>query len=401
MTQPSPKSTGSRPVCDACRAAETVADAFEGLPQGATRWTVMGLLRQASAHFSLSARELGFLEELVAATYDIDWTPGCEPIVYAPVYELAERLGVTERQIRNIERGLVEKRLLCWRDSGNHARKGRRDAAGRIVYAYGVSLAPLGARAAEIRLAARQAQQEISERRQARSRIQALRRRARQLGRLVPPAAERIPAGMALAAMRRVIDALSAELGAAEDPQAPADISARAETPAPIMTPRTVQKTASGPCDPPIDPGEAAAPRGPTTTTRLADLLLRAGGPRAGFYCAASPTRSLRDIAERCAEIARELAIPQPRWIEAVETLGLEPAVALLCLIDRRSPTPGASVERPILCPAGFLTHHLRRKRSGERVRPRPFGAMQAMTAVAQPAVSPSRRPMGSHHARP
>jgi len=120
------------------------------------------------------------------------------------------------------------------------------------------------------------------------------------------------------------------------------------------MSPRTVQKTAGGPCDRRLDPAEAAARRAAPTAAQLAGLLLRFGGPRAALFCTTSPPRTLRDIADRRAEVARELAIPKPRWLEAMETLGLEPAVDLLCLIDRRAATEKTAVKCPILRPAAF-----------------------------------------------
>jgi hypothetical protein len=394
------KATGSRPVCDASLAAEAVADRFEGLPTGTTRWGLVALLRQASAQIGLSARELTYLEDLVADTYDVDWTAGSEPVVTTPVYELAERLGVSERQVRNIERALVEKRLLCWRDSGNHTRKGRRDAAGRIVFAYGVSLAPLAARAEEIRLTAQRAQQEASERRRARHRIQALRRTARRLALPLPQGAERIHAGVPLSAMRRVIDDLAALIRDAGCPQADAQSSAQAEICARSSESSAIKKTASGLRDLKIEPCEAASPR--TARYSAADLaktMAEKGGVRTAFYCAASPPRSLRDIADRCLDIARELSIPRARWFDAVSVLGLPKAVDLLCLIDRRSPTEGATVSDPILSPIAFLTHQLKRARASPMVRDRPFGARQRVTAPQPPTANEATCFPRTHHA--
>ena len=385
------RNTGSRPVCEACVAAEAVADRFEGLPSGMSRWALGALVRQSAAHFGLSAREMTFIEDLVADTYDVDWTAGSEPVVFTPVYELAERQSVSERQIRNIERALVEKHLLCWRDSGNHVRKGKRDKTGRIIYAYGVSLAPMAARSAEIREAAIQSQQEASERRQARHRIHALRRKVRQLGETVPPAAERIGAGIALSAMHGIIEQLAAIVHERSNPQENVNSSAQAEIQTTTYNSSAIKKTASGHGDLKVDKYDVAAPRASNHSAReLKELLASKGGLRAQFYCSASPTDSLRDIADRTYEISRELCIPQERWFEAISTFGLRDAVVLLCNIDRRSPTDSTPVPNPIRCPTAFLTHHLRQKRGLQQMRPRQFGARETQMIASQRVVGRS-----------
>ena len=390
MNRQPPRKTGSRPVCNACIASEAIANRFEGLPCGTSRWALVALVRQSAGHFGLSAREMTFIEDLVADTYDVDWTAGSEPVVFTPVYELAERQGVSERQIRNIERALVEKNLLCWRDSGNHVRKGKRDKTGRIVYAYGVSLAPMAARAAEIREAAIQSQQEASERRQARHRIHALRRRVRQLGQMVPPAAERMAAGIALSTMHEIIDQLTTIIHGCSDPQENVDTSAQAEIRTATYDSRAIKKTASGHGNLKIGKNGVAPPGAKISgVNEILQLLESKGGLRTQLYCSASSLASLRDIVDRTVEIARELNIPVDRWFEAISRLGIRDAVVLLCELDRRSPIDSTPMQNAIRCPTAYLTYHLRHG-GLEQMRPRKFGDKGSTMAVPKGTVGRS-----------
>ena len=168
---------GLRRWSPAQEAAEAAAARFYGLPQGINRWRLAAAIRTAATPLGLSSAMLRLLDLYIELTFDIDWTDGNEPIICRPLIEIAERLGRTERQVRNIERALVDRGLLTWRDSGNHHRRGYRDSrTGRLTTAYGPSLAPLGVRCAEIVALAETTRREAAMRRQCRSRISALRR---------------------------------------------------------------------------------------------------------------------------------------------------------------------------------------------------------------------------------
>lgn len=171
---------GTRRTTSALLAADNLASAFAGLPPGVTRWTVMRALRLAAQGLGLSARELQLLEVYIENTFDADWAAGGEPIVITPVVELAEALGVTERQVRNIEHRLLCRGLITFRDCGNHLRRGRRDPrTGKLVHGYGPSLAPAATRFAEIDALGAQSAKERAATRQSRLAIGALRRRIR------------------------------------------------------------------------------------------------------------------------------------------------------------------------------------------------------------------------------
>ena len=174
------QSRGIRRSCPTVRATQRRADSFDSLPDGISRWRLAAALRGAATRLDLNASMLRLLELYIDMTYDIDWTAGSEPVITRPLFEIAEHMGRSERQIRNIERALMERGLLTWRDSGNHHRKGRRDRiTGRLIYAYGPSLAPLAARCPDIIEMAAQARQDIAAARRLRLAISALRRRIR------------------------------------------------------------------------------------------------------------------------------------------------------------------------------------------------------------------------------
>ncbi len=62
---------------------------------------------------------------------------------------LISRTGLSERSIRNALRGLIELEVIAPRDSANGKRYAVKNAAGKVVDAYGYDLAPLFARSAE------------------------------------------------------------------------------------------------------------------------------------------------------------------------------------------------------------------------------------------------------------
>jgi replication initiation protein RepC len=116
--------------------------------------------------------------------------------------------------VRNLEAGLVARGLMAFRDSGNHHRKGRRDRrTGRLVWAYGPSLAPLGVRAGEILALAETARREVAEARRLRIAISALRRRLR--AELAAAAEDAIPADDLAAAFAAEPERCPAGLGVA------------------------------------------------------------------------------------------------------------------------------------------------------------------------------------------
>jgi replication initiation protein RepC len=124
---------------------KTIADTFQGLPEGVTRYDLLDLVKRVGREMGFTPRLITHLEYLVRYTQDQDWLAGRRPIVYQTVTTMAHELGLGERQINNLERQLHALGALTWQDSGNHRRHGCRDGTGRIRFAYGIDLSPLSA----------------------------------------------------------------------------------------------------------------------------------------------------------------------------------------------------------------------------------------------------------------
>jgi hypothetical protein len=126
------------------RTINELAENFEGLPDSISRYDLLVLVKRAGKLAGFSARMIMLLDYYMAFTRDIDWEQGGRPIIYQCLSKTALDLGVTERQIQRLEKQLHKAGALTWHDSGNHRRYGQRcKRTGRILFAYGVDLAPL------------------------------------------------------------------------------------------------------------------------------------------------------------------------------------------------------------------------------------------------------------------
>ncbi|QDV71890.1 plasmid replication protein RepC [Botrimarina mediterranea] len=142
---------GGRVASDALRHAQTLADDFRGLEEGADRYGLLLLAKRAGKLAGFTPRMLTLLEYYLAFTRDCDWEEGGRPIVYQSLARTSLDLGVTERQVQKLEAALFAAGAIAWNDSGNHKRYGQRCAdTGRIVYAYGVDLGPLASLASQL-----------------------------------------------------------------------------------------------------------------------------------------------------------------------------------------------------------------------------------------------------------
>ncbi|MFL5288739.1 MAG: plasmid replication protein RepC [Rhodopila sp.] len=148
--------TGFRRLTLSLLQATRAAEGFTGLPPG------VSLPGQILAAFKAAATRLGLAPRLVHAsdwlfrfTQPQDWEEGARPIVWPSAALQREALGLSETQVKAINRTLIDAGLITMKDSPNGKRYGRRDSAGRITEAYGFDLSPLAARYQEfIRLAA-------------------------------------------------------------------------------------------------------------------------------------------------------------------------------------------------------------------------------------------------------
>jgi len=140
---------------------ERAAEAFAGLPQGATvPGQLLAAIKEAAPLIGISPRLVHAVDWLFRFTQPQDWQPGSRPIVWPSARMQQEALGLSPAQAKVINRSLIELGLISMKDSPNGKRYGKRDPKGRIIEAYGFDLSPLAARYAEFRHLAEQGRAE-------------------------------------------------------------------------------------------------------------------------------------------------------------------------------------------------------------------------------------------------
>lgn len=356
---------------------EAIADRFDGLPQGVTRWRLAAALRAAARPLGLTSPMLRLLEHYIDLSYDQDWTMGSEPVIGRPLTEIAAALGRGERQIRNIERALMEKGLLVFRDSGNHQRRARRDRkTGLQSHAYGPSLAPLGARAMEIIDAATRARAELQAASRLRLAISARRRRLRALleearergiesGDLAERFAEtpaRSPARLSLNALharRDTLDMLTGELetrlhattNQADEPPAIASQGEIFDRPSPDTS---LKQAASS-----LRSDKRSTNEKPI---RL-ETIMRAAGPLLRNSMAMNNhDPGWRELIDAAHDSLPAIGVDQNLWGEACQNMGRERAALAVLILERGlDRTDGA----PIRWPNAYLRGMMRRNADG------------------------------------
>ncbi|MDF9789344.1 DNA-binding transcriptional ArsR family regulator [Methylorubrum extorquens] len=118
------------------------------------KWTVLRDITEARAQLGLSSPSLAVLDALASflpeTALQIGEGPGL--VVFPSNRALGSRTrGMAESTIRRHLAALVEAGIVIRRDSPNGKRYCRRGAGGQVAQAYGFDLAPLVARASEIR----------------------------------------------------------------------------------------------------------------------------------------------------------------------------------------------------------------------------------------------------------
>jgi replication initiation protein RepC len=145
---------GPRPVTAAALSARLNAGRPPALPDGTAasidKWALFNDLRDARAAFGVTDRDLGVLYALLT------FLPGKllgdgSLVVFPSNATLSDRAhGMAESTLRRHLAALVEAGLICRQDSPNGKRYAARGADGGVAVAFGLDLAPLRARAAEI-----------------------------------------------------------------------------------------------------------------------------------------------------------------------------------------------------------------------------------------------------------
>ncbi len=138
--------SGGRRTNPAIRACLIDIEAKQGLDIDHDRYELLLLAKKTGRGLGFTPALIRLLDYYMAFTRDCDWQQGARPIVYQSLSKTARDLGLSERQIQNLEKNLFEVGAMSWNDSGNHRRYGARDEqTGQLLYAYGVDLSPLAA----------------------------------------------------------------------------------------------------------------------------------------------------------------------------------------------------------------------------------------------------------------
>ena len=138
----------------------------EGKVPAVTRTAALQVAKRAAAAMGLKAAKLALIDQLFGASKPADWrTPGQPPIIWPSNARLARSLGLSVSTMKHHLKGLVEAGLVSYSDHPTYQRRGRRDAAGNIVEAYGIDLSPIATRFAELHELAEAADYEARERR--------------------------------------------------------------------------------------------------------------------------------------------------------------------------------------------------------------------------------------------
>lgn len=129
-----------------------LADGFSGLPPGTGHLELWDWINDARAPLGLTSDEISLLGYYFKRSRAGDWLPGREPVVAWPRFEVCFDLDWTEDKLARIENALCDKHLVAFRDRPDCKRHLSRDRTGRIAaHSTGISLAPAGSRAPEIR----------------------------------------------------------------------------------------------------------------------------------------------------------------------------------------------------------------------------------------------------------
>jgi replication initiation protein RepC len=147
--------TGFRRITPGLLRADRAAEGFAGLPEGVTSpGQLLAALKAAAPRLCISPRLVHAVDWLFRFTQPQDWERGGRPVVWPSASMQQEALGLSETQVKDINRRLIELGLVTMKDSPNGKRYGKRDPKGRIIEAYGFDLSPVAARHAEfVRLA--------------------------------------------------------------------------------------------------------------------------------------------------------------------------------------------------------------------------------------------------------
>jgi replication initiation protein RepC len=164
LKEPAGSPTGFRRLRRDLLNSDRVAESFVGMPVGTTRpGQLLAALKAAASRLNLPQRLIYAVDWLFKFTKPQDWQEGSRPIVWPSARLQQEELGLSETQIKTLNRNLIQAGLIAMKDSPNGKRYGTRDSAENIVEAYGFDLSPIAVRYAEFVRLGQEARQERKE----------------------------------------------------------------------------------------------------------------------------------------------------------------------------------------------------------------------------------------------
>ena len=161
--------------------ATKLVDDFCGLDAGMAPSHALAALKRAAPYMDVPLRVVSVIDLLFAWTKPQDWQGGRIPVVWPSNDLLAQKLGVTVRQVQKLLKQAQAFGLIGFADSPNGHRGGRRSADGFITWGYGIVLAPIGTRFREFLACAARGAAEDAELTVLRKRLAAARRKIRAL----------------------------------------------------------------------------------------------------------------------------------------------------------------------------------------------------------------------------
>lgn len=130
--------------------ASNLTDTFRGLDKTVGPSNVLSALKRAAPYMAIPLRVVALVDLLFAWTKPQDWHGGDTlPVVWPSNELLGQKLGVGVRQVQKLLNQAQALGLVSFLDSPNGHRGGRRSEGGKIVWGYGIVLAPVGTRYAE------------------------------------------------------------------------------------------------------------------------------------------------------------------------------------------------------------------------------------------------------------
>lgn len=175
----SPNPSGARRWSARHWRALEIADAFDGLPEGEDRYSVIRLLDRVGGEIGWNRTLVSHLSLLIGYTRPQDWTRGQRPIVWLSRRETAHVLGLSTTQVGRNQAHLLDRKAIAFRDSANYRRFGYRDGDGRIVEAWGIDLSPAAALLPKLTVLSETLSRHREEWRRLKRRVSATRRRIR------------------------------------------------------------------------------------------------------------------------------------------------------------------------------------------------------------------------------